>query len=97
MYQKSIMVLNLCNYFYFLVYEWYRISIGSSIKNLFEFNQYVYLYYIKSFNSRYVKVKDYNLFFFLYVFQIWEFLFLMVYIMKKLFDMCYDVKFNYLD
>lgn len=71
MYQKSIMVLNLCNYFYFLVYEWYRISIGSSIKILFELNQYVYLYYIKNFKSRYVKVKDYNLFFFfLYVFNV---------------------------
>lgn len=68
MYQKSIMVLNLCNYFYFLVYEWYRISIGSSIKILFEFNQYVYLYFINFFNSRYIKVKEYNLFFFLYVF-----------------------------
>lgn len=70
MYQKSIMVLNLCNYFYFLVYEWYRISIGSSIKILFEFNQYVYLYFINFFNSRYIKVKEYNLFFFLYVFNV---------------------------
>lgn len=68
MHQKSTTVLNLCNYLYSPVYERHRISTCSSIKNLPESNQYVYLCHIKSFNSRHAKAKDHNsLFSFLYV------------------------------
>lgn len=50
-----------------IIYERHRISTGSSIKNLPESNQYVYLYHIKNFNSRHAKAKDHNSLFFLYV------------------------------